>query len=64
MTERESVELCYIDPVPASPELLTPETTGLVQGGNAIGILIVTCGSDLGVEAVVVAGEAIVTVAC
>jgi hypothetical protein len=64
MTEGESLELCYIDPVPASPELLTTETTGLVHGGNAIAVVIVTCGAELGVDAVVDVGVAIVVIAC
>jgi hypothetical protein len=64
MNQLERLDPCYIDPSPASPELLTTETTGLVQGGNAIAVVIITCGSDLGVATVVVVGEAIVTVAC
>jgi hypothetical protein len=62
MNEQEP-GLCYIDPTPAFPELIVAQARE-VNGGAAISVVIVTCGVELGVDAIVDIGVAIIVISC
>jgi hypothetical protein len=57
-------ETCYIDPAPASALDFTREGLEAANGGEAITVIVVTCGQTFGVITIVVAGDAIVTITC
>jgi hypothetical protein len=62
MNELDVGGCCYIDPAPASPEIIVSEVQQM-NGGAAISVIIVTCSAELGVDAVIDIGVAIIVIA-